>query len=44
VLLDDYANRGRDEQRAAMDALAVELGVVICALPTGQGLLIKPAQ
>ena len=44
VLLDDYANRGRDEQRAAMDALAVELGVAICALPTGQGLLIKPAQ
>lgn len=44
VLLDDYANRGRDEQRAAMDALAVELGVPICALPTGQGLLIKPAQ
>lgn len=43
VLLDDYANRGRDEQRVAMDAVAEELGVVICALPTGQGLLIKPA-
>jgi hypothetical protein len=43
VLLDDYANRGRDEQRLAMDALASELGVSICALPTGQGLLIKPA-
>lgn len=44
VLLDDYANRGRDEQRIAMDAVASELGVSICALPTGQGLLIKPAR
>jgi hypothetical protein len=44
VLLDDYANRGRTEQRLAMDALAGELGVPICALPTGQGLLIKPAR
>jgi hypothetical protein len=43
VLLDDYANRGRDEQRSAMDTLTAELGVPICALPTGQGLLIKPA-
>ncbi|BCO47489.1 methyltransferase [Mycobacterium intracellulare] len=43
VLLDDYANRGRDEQRAAMDEVAGELGVKICTLPTGQGLLIKPA-
>lgn len=44
VLLDDYANRGRDEQRAAMDEVAGELGVKICTLPTGQGLLIKPAR
>ncbi|MGV9800278.1 TylF/MycF/NovP-related O-methyltransferase [Mycobacterium sp. NPDC003449] len=43
VLLDDYANRGRDEQRIAMDEVAAELGVSVCALPTGQGLLIKPA-
>ncbi len=42
VLLDDYANRGRDEQRIAMDEVAAELGVSICSLPTGQGLLIKP--
>ncbi|AIU05668.1 methyltransferase [Mycolicibacterium smegmatis] len=42
VLLDDYANRGRDEQRVAMDEVASELGVQICTLPTGQGLLIKP--
>lgn len=44
VLLDDYAYRGFEEQRLAMDALAREMGVQICALPTGQGLLIKPAQ
>ncbi|MEE6165695.1 MULTISPECIES: TylF/MycF/NovP-related O-methyltransferase [unclassified Mycolicibacterium] len=44
VLLDDYANRGREEQRDAMDELSVELGVPICTLPTGQGLLIKPAR
>jgi len=43
VLLDDYANRGRDEQRIAMDELARELGVQVCTLPTGQGLLMKPA-
>ena len=44
VLLDDYANRGRDEQRLAMDAVARELDVSICTLPTGQGLLMKPAR
>jgi hypothetical protein len=44
VLLDDYANRGFEEQRLAMNALASELDVPICALPTGQGLLIKPAR
>ncbi|AGB20791.1 Macrocin-O-methyltransferase (TylF) [Mycobacterium sp. JS623] len=44
VLLDDYANRGRDEQRVAMDELASELDVKICAFPTGQGLLIKPGR
>lgn len=37
VLLDDYANRGRDEQRRAMDEVAAEFGVKICTLPTGQG-------
>ena len=44
VLLDDYANRGRDEQRIAIDSLASELGVSVCALPTGQGLIIKPVR
>ncbi len=27
-----------------MNALASELGVSICALPTGQGLIVKPAR
>lgn len=44
VLLDDYAIGERDEQRVAMDEVAGELGVKICSLPTGQGLLIKPAR
>ena len=44
VLLDDYAYRGYEEQRLAMNALASELGVPICALPSGQGLLIKPGR
>lgn len=44
MLLDDYANRGRDEQRIAMDEVARDLGVYIVALPTGQGLIIKPPQ
>jgi hypothetical protein len=37
------AYRGFEEQRLAMNSLASELGVPISALPTGQGLLIKPA-
>lgn len=41
VLLDDYAYAGFEEQHAAMDELAAELGVTICSLPTGQGLLLK---
>ncbi len=42
VLLDDYAYLGFEEQRLAMDAFAHEMGVPICAMPTGQGLLTKP--
>lgn len=42
VLLDDYAYRGYEEQHCAMNELAAELGVKICALPTGQGLIIRP--
>jgi hypothetical protein len=42
VLLDDYAYFGYAPQKSAMDAFAGRKGVAICALPTGQGLLLKP--
>lgn len=42
VLLDDYAWRGYDLQKAVMDRFAAANNVPICTLPTGQGLLIKP--
>lgn len=43
VLLDDYAYRGHTLQKNAMDELASERHVKIVSLPTGQGLLLKPA-
>jgi hypothetical protein len=43
VLLDDYAYLGYSAQRVAMDEFARAHGVTICSLPTGQGLIIKPA-
>jgi macrocin-O-methyltransferase TylF-like protien len=43
VLLDDYAYRGFEPQKEAMDALTAELGVAVLSLPTGQGLILKPA-
>lgn len=43
VLLDDYAYRGYLPQKLAMDELAEAKGVKVVSLPTGQGLLIKPA-
>lgn len=43
VLLDDYAYRGYSSQKSAMDAAAARKQVRIASLPTGQGLLIKPA-
>ncbi len=44
VLLDDYAYLGYTQQQLAMDDFARGRGLAICSLPTGQGLLIKPAQ
>ena len=44
VLVDESPFVGAEEKGVAMNALASELGVPICALPTGQGLLIKPAR
>ncbi|KAA1251986.1 class I SAM-dependent methyltransferase [Mycobacterium simiae] len=42
VLLDDYAYRGYEPQGVATDEFARAHNVTVCALPTGQGLLIKP--
>lgn len=42
VVLDDYAWIGYEEQRHAMDEFARGVGVEILALPTGQGLILKP--
>lgn len=42
VLFDDYAFFGCTEQRLAIDEFARERGVAVCALPTGQGLILKP--
>lgn len=42
VLLDDYAYKNFELQKAAMDVVAAEKGVKILSLPTGQGLLMKP--
>lgn len=43
VLLDDYAYLGYTPQRLAMDEFARAHGVAVCSLPTGQGLIVKPA-
>ena len=42
VLLDDYAQKGHENQKKAMDEFAASQGVKILSLPTGQGLVIKP--
>jgi hypothetical protein len=42
VLLDDYAYRGHETQKAALDQVATARGVGIASLPTGQGLLVRP--
>lgn len=40
--LDDYAYRGHDEQRRAFDEFAASRNVRILALPSGNGILLKP--
>ncbi|MFO1081941.1 MAG: TylF/MycF/NovP-related O-methyltransferase [Reyranellaceae bacterium] len=42
IVLDDYGWRPFILQKRAWDAFAQERGVKVLALPTGQGLLIKP--
>jgi hypothetical protein len=43
MLLDDCAYRGHRPQKVAMDRFAQTRANKILSLPTGQGLLIKPA-
>jgi len=43
ILLDDYAYRGCQSQKLAMDAAVEAKKLKIASLPTGQGLLIKPS-
>jgi hypothetical protein len=42
VILDDYGWKGCEAQKNAADQFAALRGVRVLALPTGQGLLIKP--
>lgn len=42
VVLDDYGWKGFEEQMISMDEFAQSKGVRVCAMPTGQGILIKP--
>jgi hypothetical protein len=42
VVLDDYNFQFFADQRPALDAVAGQLGARILALPTGQGLIVKP--
>lgn len=41
VVLDDYGQPGRGEQKRGMDQAARELGCEVFASPTGQGLIVK---
>lgn len=42
ILFDDYAYFGFSGQKVALDGFSQRVGVAICALPTGQGLMVKP--
>jgi hypothetical protein len=44
VLLDDYAFFGCISQRQMTDEFASAHAISVCALPTGQGLIVKPAR
>lgn len=43
VILDDYAFTGYESQHRAWDSFAQSRNLMILTVPTGQGLLIKPA-
>ena len=42
IVLDDYGWERHNEQKAAFDRFAAQRGVMVLALPTGQGLIFKP--
>jgi O-methyltransferase len=42
IVLDDYGWRPHINQKHAWDAFAAKHGLMVLALPTGQGLLVKP--
>jgi len=42
IVLDDYGWRKHFEQKRAFDSFAAKRGVSVLALPTGQGLILKP--
>jgi O-methyltransferase len=42
LLLDDYGWAAHVNQKKAWDAFAAKQGVMVLALPTGQGLIMKP--
>lgn len=41
ILLDDYANRGHENQYLAMNELFTDLGRYVLTTPSGQGIVIK---
>ena len=42
ILLDDYGFVSYEEQKKGFDRFAASKGVQVLALPTGQGLIVKP--
>ena len=43
IVLDDYAFRGHEDQYNAWNAFTAKRGISVLTLPTGQGLIQKPA-
>ena len=41
IILDDYAQRGHENQKRAIDQFACSSGARVLSLPTGQGMLLK---
>jgi hypothetical protein len=42
ILLDDYGFVSYEEQKRGFDQFARSKGIEVLALPTGQGLILKP--